>query len=60
MTQLLKQAFDEASKLSEPEQNIIAQWLLLELASEKRWDEAFAASEDLLSELADEALAEHI
>lgn len=59
MTQLLKQAFDEASKLSEPEQNIVAQWLLLELASEKRWDEAFAASEDLLSELADEALAEH-
>ena len=32
---------------------------LEELASEKRWDMAFANSQDLLSRLADEALAEH-
>lgn len=30
-----------------------------ELASERRWDELFAESADVLSELADEALAEH-
>lgn len=59
MTQLLQQAFDEASKLTVLEQNVFARWMLLELASEKRWDKAFANSEDLLSQLADEALAEH-
>lgn len=59
MTQLLEQAFDEASKLTVLEQNVFARWMLLELASEKRWDKAFANSEDLLSQLADEALAEH-
>jgi len=59
MTQLLKNAFNEASKLSVLEQNTLARWLLLELASERRWDKAFAQSEDLLSQLADEALAEH-
>ena len=59
MTQLLKKAFSEASKLSLLEQNALARWLLLELASEKRWDKAFAESGDLLSELADEALAEY-
>lgn len=59
MTQLLEQAFNEAAKLPEVEQNQMARWLLLELASEKRWEKAFAESEDLLSELADEALVEH-
>ncbi|MCX6581366.1 MAG: hypothetical protein NT166_14430 [Candidatus Aminicenantes bacterium] len=60
MTQLLEQAFSEAARLSELEQNVVARWLLLELASEKRWMETFADSEDLLSDLADEALAEHM
>jgi hypothetical protein len=59
MTQLLEQAFSEAAKLPELEQNQMAKWLLLELASEKRWEKAFAESEDLLGKLADEALAEH-
>lgn len=59
MTQLLEQAFSEAAKLSELEQNVFARWLLLELASEKRWEKTFAESEDLLSELADEALKEY-
>jgi hypothetical protein len=59
MTHLLEQAFSEAARLPVVEQNILARWLLLELASEKRWDETLAGSEDLLSELANEALAEH-
>ncbi|MDQ3815223.1 MAG: hypothetical protein M3347_14975 [Armatimonadota bacterium] len=59
MTQLLEQAFGEASKLSEQEQDVIAAWLLDELAAERRWEQAFADSSDLLSDLANEALAEH-
>lgn len=59
MTELLKKAFEKVSNLPESEQNAFARWLLDELASEQRWDEAFANSEDLLSQLADEALVEH-
>ncbi len=59
MTDLLNKAFNEASKFSDLEQNLIAQWLLDELASEKKWDSTFADSEDILGILADEALEEH-
>ncbi|MDZ7288575.1 MAG: hypothetical protein ONB44_02275 [candidate division KSB1 bacterium] len=59
MTQLLTKAFEEAAKLPEQEQNILANWILAELLSELRWRKAFANSEDLLAQLADEALAEH-
>ena len=59
MTKLLQKAFDEASKLPEAEQDTLGRVLLDELASERRWEELFAASHDLLAELADEALAEH-
>ena len=33
--------------------------ILEELASERRWDQAFADFADLLAQLADQALAEH-
>jgi len=59
MTGLLEQAFAEAAKLSQQEQDALAQWILAELASERRWDEAFANSADVLEQLADEALAEY-
>lgn len=59
MTKLLERAFAEAAKLPEEEQDALAQALLDELASERRWDELFARSHDLLSELAAEAVAEH-
>jgi len=49
MTQLLTNAFDEAAKLSEQEQNILANWILAALISELRWNKAFANSEDLLA-----------
>ncbi|HEY3244250.1 MAG TPA: hypothetical protein VGM03_12965 [Phycisphaerae bacterium] len=58
MTQLLKQAFEEASRLEELEQNAVARWLLDELASERRWERAFAESQEPLRKLANEALAE--
>ena len=59
MTKLLEKAFEEASKLSELEQNTLARWLIDEIIAEKKWEKAFAESEDLLEKLADEALAEH-
>lgn len=59
MTELLEKAFAEVSKLPELEQDVFSRWILEEVASEKRWDMAFANSQDLLSRLADEALAEH-
>lgn len=59
MTKLLDQAFQEASKLPDTQQNIIARWLLDELLAEKKWESLFAESEDFLAYLADEALKEH-
>jgi hypothetical protein len=59
MTKLLEEAFAEASKLSVQEQDALAAVILEELASERRWDQAFADSADLLAQLADQALAEH-
>jgi hypothetical protein len=59
MTKLLQKTFDEASKLPDAEQDTLGRILLDELASERRWDEFFAGSHDLLAELADLALAEH-
>ena len=56
MTNKLENAFKEASKLPEREQNIIARWLLDELKSDKKWDKLFANSEDQLEALAKEAL----
>jgi len=44
MTKLLDRAFNEASKLSEMEQNALAHWLMDEIISEKEWDKAFAES----------------
>ncbi|MEA2693103.1 MAG: hypothetical protein QOJ16_2490 [Acidobacteriota bacterium] len=59
MTRRLNQAFAEAAQLPEPEQDALADWLLAELESERRWDEAFSKSTDALDRLAEEALAEH-
>ena len=59
MTKLLEEAFAEAAKLSAQEQDALAAVILEELASERRWDQAFADSADLLAQLADQALAEH-
>ena len=52
MTQLLERAIGEARKLSPPEQDAIAALILEELDDERRWDEAFAASQDRVAELA--------
>lgn len=59
MTDLLKKAFDAASRLPEEEQDAVAEWLLAELASEEKWEARFAESQDALTLLAREALDEH-
>ena len=58
MGKLLQQAVEEASKLPEADQEAAGAWLLAELQSERRWDELFARSPELLSELAAEAIRE--
>ena len=58
MTRLLEKAFEEASKLSEEDQDALAEMLLNELASEQRWTAALAKSQDKLALLAKEALTE--
>ena len=59
ITSTLEKAFAEVSKLTEQEQDALATWILEELASERRWETAFANSADMLAQLAGEALAEH-
>lgn len=58
MTALLEKAFSETKRLPEAEQNRVAEWLLLELEDEKRWDEQFANSMDILEQLVAEAQLE--
>ena len=59
MTDLLQQVFAQASKLPPQEQDAIAAWLLRELEAESRWHGSFAQSQEALSKLGSEALAEH-
>ncbi|MDM8565880.1 hypothetical protein QUF74_09550 [Candidatus Halobeggiatoa sp. HSG11] len=59
MTQLLEKAFTEASALPDLQQNILAKWIIDEILTEKKWDKLFSESEDMLSDLANEALNEY-
>ena len=61
MNQLLKEAFEKAAQLPEEEQDKFARFLIDELESERQWAELFGRpeSDDLLTRLADDALAEH-
>jgi hypothetical protein len=59
MTKLLEKALEEVAKLPASEQDAVAAILLEELASEQRWAESFAKSQDKLAKLAEEAIAEY-
>jgi hypothetical protein len=59
MTQLLEKALSEVAKLPPSEQDAVAAIVLEEIASEQKWNELFARSQDVLVKLADEALVEH-
>jgi len=59
MTKLLEKALNEVAKLPSADQDAIAAIVLDELASEQKWSELFAQSQDVLAKMAEEALAEH-
>ena len=59
MTQLLEKALSAVDQLPDPEQDVLATLLLQEIASEQRWSDAFAKSQDVLAGLAEKALAEN-
>lgn len=59
MTKLLEQALSQVEKLPASEQDAVAAIVIEELASEQRWSESFAKSEDVLAALGEKALAEH-
>ena len=56
---MLEQAVAKARELPEAEQNAIAQIVIDEIESERRWDELLAKSPEKLRKLADRAWAEH-
>ena len=59
MTDKLKRAFEEASKLPEEEQEALAGWILAELVAERRWQSTWSESKDKLGDMAREAKAEY-
>ena len=61
MTPLLQKAFERATKLPQEKQDQFARFQMAELESDQRWAELFSRpeSEDLLAQLADEALVAH-
>jgi hypothetical protein len=59
MTRSLTAAIEKLEALSPEEQDRVASWLLDELTDEARWAEQFAASQDLLLDLANEAITDH-
>ncbi|MBC1239206.1 hypothetical protein [Nostoc sp. 2RC] len=59
MTELLEFAISQLKTLPTTEQDAIAAMILAKLEDERRWDEAFARSPDMLAKLAAEAMAEY-
>ena len=58
MTKKLKLAWEKVSQLPASDQDFIASVIMEELESERRWDELFSKSQDVLEKLADEARSE--
>jgi hypothetical protein len=59
MTKALEDAFKEAQKLPEREQDQLAAAICEEIEAERAWENQLAASGGALAALADEALSEH-
>lgn len=59
MTKLMAEAWEKLQELEESEQNRLCQMILDDIDSERRWDELFAKSQDMLAEWADEAVADY-
>lgn len=59
MTELLEQAIEHLKSLDADRQDVIASLIMEELEDEEKWDTAFANSQNLLADLAAEAMAEY-
>ena len=59
MGNLLEKVITETAKLPDEEQEAFAAFMLAELESERRWEELFAKSQDLLAQMAEEAREEY-
>jgi hypothetical protein len=59
MTELLEQAISKIKTLPSDQQEAIASIILEEIEEEKRWDQSFARSPDLLAKFAAEAMTEY-
>jgi hypothetical protein len=60
MTESLQNAFSFASRLPDEEQDEFAAWMMAELHSESKWNSLFRNSQGLLSQMAEQALSEHL
>jgi hypothetical protein len=58
MTSLLEEAIQKAIKLPDQEQDALASILLEQMESDRKWEESFARSTDVLEKMAEEALEE--
>lgn len=59
MTELLEQAIDYIKGLDVDKQDAIATLIMEELEDDVKWDATFASSQNLLADLAAEAMAEY-
>jgi len=59
MTKLLEQATSRLKTLPTTQQDTIAAMILEEIEDEVKWDETFAKSQDVLAQLAADAMAEY-
>ena len=59
MTELLERAIEHLKSLDADKQDAIAALIMDELEDETKWDAAFSSSQDLLADLAAEAMAEY-
>ena len=59
MTELLERAIAKLQTLPESEQDTIATVILEEIEDDRRWDESFSRSPNVLAKLAVSAMAEY-
>ena len=58
MTALLEKAFEEASKLPSADQDLLANWILMELEEDDAFDQKIALTAGRLAVLSQQALEE--
>ncbi|HEV7487413.1 MAG TPA: hypothetical protein VGQ65_17215 [Thermoanaerobaculia bacterium] len=59
MGDLLERLIAETAQLPEQDQEAFAAFMLAALESDRRWDDLFARSQDLLAQMAEEAHEEY-